>query len=598
MLNRKRAIGLILSAVMILSCISICDESAVAWTSPGTGQNYTLDWLADNTNAVSEGQDQDVYYLDDDVVISQKDELSISAGESLYIYPNKRLSIYGDFYINGQNNNEVMITMTNGVRSDTVNLLWEYDDVNGNEFRIDYLEMTYVLWDVTDAAETNFQFQSNYETEDNPSIEVTGQYQAWHKSVSPTRIFVLRLNDIWDHVTSPNVLDLFDDDGDGMPNWWEDRNGFDKTDSSDASDDEDGDGLTNLQEYNHKTKPHKTDTDGDGLWDGPEVEGHGPPNDFTSFPLRVHSDSDSLNDYDEIESDGTPDNYETNPKNPDTDGDTIDDDDEQNGNPATDPTKQDTDDDNFDDNRDPDPVKVNRKFAFVLEVNDYHNGGTSPISTDLSKDCWEVANIFAAWDYDTYFYSDHDYENDPDSNNDPITGVTLKDYSYMTWSNFQNAIADFDSKVGNIPQGNGEDVICYYIDAWGDSPVNYRMWFPIASGGGTTGNLKQTEAFLENELDVMGDDVDFIWIHTPDCSGWKPDIATVLDQLDADDRNVVTTDDDIDDDHDVFKDFKVEYNANRNNGVTAAFSAITSKDNHIFTDRYTDTDSTVKFYMD
>ena len=138
-LNRKRAIGFILSAVLILSYISICDENAVAWTSPGTGQNYTLDWLADNTNAVSEGQEQDVYYLDDDVVISQKDDLSISAGESLYIYPNKRLSIYGDLYINGQNNNEVTITMTNGDRSDTVNLLWEYDDVNGNEFHIDYL---------------------------------------------------------------------------------------------------------------------------------------------------------------------------------------------------------------------------------------------------------------------------------------------------------------------------------------------------------------------------------------------------------------------------------------------------------------------------
>lgn len=94
------------------------------------------------------------------------------------------------------------------------------------------------------------------------------------------------------------VMPYKDDDGDGMNDYWEDANGLDSS-VDDSALDPDGDGLTNLEEYNAGSKPQLEDTDGDGLTDGEEV------NQYGTSPAQVDSDGDNLGDALEVKLLGT-----------------------------------------------------------------------------------------------------------------------------------------------------------------------------------------------------------------------------------------------------------------------------------------------------
>lgn len=62
-----------------------------------------------------------------------------------------------------------------------------------------------------------------------------------------------------------------DTDRDGMPDGYEIRKGLDPT-VNDASGDKDRDGLRNLQEFSLGTDPGNADTDNDGLVDGADPD--------------------------------------------------------------------------------------------------------------------------------------------------------------------------------------------------------------------------------------------------------------------------------------------------------------------------------------
>ena len=91
-----------------------------------------------------------------------------------------------------------------------------------------------------------------------------------------------------------------DEDGDGLPDAWEEKYGVD-----DPEGDDDNDGLTNVEEFELRTKPNKADSDEDGLSDKDEIEVH------ETNPLNPDADKDGLLDGAEIAAGTDPDKKDT-----------------------------------------------------------------------------------------------------------------------------------------------------------------------------------------------------------------------------------------------------------------------------------------------
>ena len=109
-----------------------------------------------------------------------------------------------------------------------------------------------------------------------------------------------------------------DSDSDGLPDWWEEKYGFDFLSPVDATLDPDNDGLDNLGEFSAGSNPHLPDTDSDGMPDAWEAKNgtlpfiadalEDPDNDGLvnveeylqgSEPVAVDTDGDGLCDHDE-----------------------------------------------------------------------------------------------------------------------------------------------------------------------------------------------------------------------------------------------------------------------------------------------------------
>ncbi len=150
-----------------------------------------------------------------------------------------------------------------------------------------------------------------------------------------------------------------DTDNDGMPDAYELAHGLNPN-LNDASEDSDGDGLANIDEFRIGTDPKNPDTDGDGLSDGIETNTGiwvSAKNTGTN-PLNSDSDGDGLKDGVETNTGvwTSVSNTGTNPLRADTDGDGLSDTVETNTgkfvsltNTGTSPGKTDTDNDGIDD---------------------------------------------------------------------------------------------------------------------------------------------------------------------------------------------------------------------------------------------------------
>lgn len=228
------------------------------------------------------------------------------------------------------------------------------------------------------------------------AIDLTTHKQVWSLDIGGK----LSLSDGTLYISSSEenkvvaVSSADDPDQDGLHTWWELTFGLNPEDSSDAASDQDGDGLTSLEEFTVKTDPTKPDTDDDGLSDGDEAQS------LDTDPNDPDSDADDLGDSEEVNQ------YHTNPLDPDSDGDGLSDLTEV-SETHTNPVDADTDHDGLDDawelqygldplepedaNADPDQDELTNLEEFAVDTD------PNRADTDLDglSDSSEVNQVFS-----------------------------------------------------------------------------------------------------------------------------------------------------------------------------------------------------------
>jgi uncharacterized protein (DUF1800 family) len=182
---------------------------------------------------------------------------------------------------------------------------------------------------ISTAPQTNF-----VEIKPGTSNFQSGNFVCYTNLTSSTATINVTNYDGWAlGICAVQIIDRnLDADASGIPDWYEMKYALEPGSLALAAADSDGDGLTNLQEYQRRTDPHKADTDGDGLTDSEEVT-------LGTNPLRADTDGDGLSDGVEVHS-----AFPSNPLLADSDNDGIKDKDElarnlvPNYNPTNSPT--------------------------------------------------------------------------------------------------------------------------------------------------------------------------------------------------------------------------------------------------------------------
>lgn len=285
--------------------------------------------------------------------------------------------------------------------------------------------------------------------------------------------------------------------------------------------DDDGDGLTNSQEWALGTDPKDSDSDDDSLSDGDEV------NTYHTNPLDRDTDHDNLEDNKEIlmgtdpnDTDSDDDSltdgsevytYHTDPTDADTDGDGLSDGIEVNTH-GTDPNDSDSDDDRLSDGDEvnvhgTDPLKTDSDGDVLADGDEVLDYGTDPADEDTDDDALLDGEEILTYTTDPL---DEDTDDDGWSDGAEVYASFSKDPL-----KFDNLVAT-NSHHDFMNQGLG-GVIAYYPDG---------RFYPFASDG---------NQFVDNGLWGLGigDETavplvgDFDGDHKDDVAALYPDTGEV-----------------------------------------------------------------------
>jgi hypothetical protein len=193
------------------------------------------------------------------------------------------------------------------------------------------------------------------------------------------------------------VFGFTDDDEDGMDDGWEVDNGLDPANPDDAADDEEPDGLTNLEEYQYGTNPNEADTDDDTVGDYDEVwyDGNGAydPYDPETNPTGTDMDATDTDTDGDLIPDGVELGWALDPIDP-SDGNQDDDDDGlTNGQEyvfGSEPADPDTDDDGLNDGAEwqhsSDPNDTDTDDDGLNDGEEVNTYGCDPTKEDTDSD--------------------------------------------------------------------------------------------------------------------------------------------------------------------------------------------------------------------
>lgn len=314
----------------------------------------------------------------------------------------------------------------------------------------------------------------------------------WSRALSAGEISTLYNNGVG--VSVADALNPVDTDEDGMPDFYENTNGLDPN-VDDAGDDLDGDGLTNLEEFQGGTNPQDDDTDSDGLTDGAELNEH------STDPVTADSDADGLTDGEEVNGSRNPflDGVLRDPFDPEVD-------------PAGDPTDPNDGDSDGDD------------FSDVVEI----EFNSDPNDAEDAPSPWQIG-LKGYWPLDQAGYNDSGDDTFPDASGRGFPGTLAGTAQNPLWfgSPFYPAVVRLDGTDQRVEiQGDNPDEFAMAgedlsVSAWFLVPAWGKSWQAIvAKGEGNNWRVHRNGgnsnvAFAGGRADISGGGAvaDFKWHH-------------------------------------------------------------------------------------